>query len=264
MRLRVRLHAFSVVAAVAAGGAARAACAGLGAPLFIVNVFPVFVGVIALIYARTIVLRRAYRRLDRLIRRDDFQGALALLADLRTTVESTRAILWFRIQEAAIVSMQGRYAEALSRLDGVDVSTVHPLLMPLLLNNLAWSLALSGQPDAGVTRARQSIECLDKIAKAPSAAADLRVLQLGTLGTALVLAGNAAEGTELLTQALARGGKGWHQAARAFFLGEGLRTLGRDDDAAQAYRRAVEEAPEHEFGERARQALDRLRPYRSA
>jgi hypothetical protein len=91
---------------------------------------------------------------------------------------------------------------------------------------------------------------------------DLRASQLGTLGTALVLSNQFQEGIPLLEQALARGGLPGAQAMRAFFLGEGLRALGDNAAAADAYRRAATEAPANDFGRRAQQALDGLRPYR--
>jgi len=78
-----------------------------------------------------------------------------------------------------------------------------------------------------------------------------RASYVGTLGTALVLDGAAAEGVARLEESLALGGKPVSLAAHAFFLGEGMRALGRYDDAAKAYRRAMEEAPSTQFGQRA-------------
>jgi hypothetical protein len=42
-----------------------------------------------------------------------------------------------------------------------------------------------------------------------------------------------------------------------------MRALGRYDEAAKAYRRAVEESPSTEFGQRATASLQRLAAYRS-
>jgi tetratricopeptide (TPR) repeat protein len=170
---------------------------------------------------------------------------------------------WLQFQDATLFSMQGQHAEAAALMQSLDRVRLGERYVPLLLNNLAWSLALSGKPELAVTRARESIEALEKAGNRAVTATDLRSHQLGTLGTALVLAGQAGEGVSILEQALARGGIPSDQATRAFFLGEGLRALGREDDAHSAYRRAWTEAPESTFGRKAHAAFEKRRPYRT-
>jgi tetratricopeptide (TPR) repeat protein len=215
-------------------------------------------------YLPLLVVKRAYRRLSAAVEREDYADARGLLLELRAIYRGSRsATEWLQLQEGTVLSMQGKYAEAAALLQSIDRGRLGAMWAPLLLNNLAWALALAGKPDAGVARARESIEAWDKAANRAITSNDLRACQLGTLGAALVLSGEAAEGVSLLEQSLARGGRAREQAARAFFLGEGLRALGREEDAATAYRRAAAEAPESEFGRRGRSALEELRPYRA-
>jgi tetratricopeptide (TPR) repeat protein len=165
--------------------------------------------------------------------------------------------------EATILSLEGRHAEAVPLLESIDVERTGMGWEAWRLNNLAWSLALSGRPDRGVETARASLDASAKHGNGPATTADLRGCQLGTLGTALVLAGRPEEGIASLEQALARGGTARLQATRAFFLGEGMHALGRHDEAVKAYRRATEEAPEAEYGRRSRTKLESLHAYRS-
>ena len=90
---------------------------------------------------------------------------------------------------------------------------------------------------------------------------DLRASQLGTLGAALTISGQPEEAVPLLEQALVRGGTQRDQSARAFFLGEALRALGRMDAAAAAYSRAVKEG-DVEFAQRAEAQRGTLTSYR--
>ncbi len=215
-------------------------------------------------YVPRLVVRRAFHRLNHAITRENYPQAHHLVLELRALYRGSRSMTeWLQFQDAALLAQQGKHAEAAALLQSIDRTRLARTLWPVLLNNLAWSLALSGKPDEGISRARESIEAGDQAGNRAFATTDFRALQLGTLGTALVLAGQAAEGVPLLEQALARGGIPRHQAARAFFLGEGLRALGREDDADGAYRRAWSEAPESEFGRKARGVFEGRRPYRA-
>jgi tetratricopeptide (TPR) repeat protein len=215
-------------------------------------------------YFPRLVVRRAFHRLSDAIDRENYPQARHLVLELRALYRGSRSMTeWLQFQDASLLSLQGKHAEAAALLQSIDRTRLAANLWPVLLNNLAWSLALSGKPDEGISRARESIEAWDKAGNRGFDTTDFRALQLGTLGTALVLARQAAEGVPLLEQALARGGIPRHQAARAFFLGEGLRALGREDDAEGAYRRAWSEAPESEFGRKARGAFETRRPYRA-
>jgi tetratricopeptide (TPR) repeat protein len=214
--------------------------------------------------ASRVIVRGAYRRLRRLIEAEDYAGARALIAELTALYAGSRSALeGLRLQEAGVLSHEGRYPEAAALYASLDAGRLGAGWKPLLLNNLAWTLALSGDAPTAVQRARESLEASDKTGDRAVGVVDLRSYQLGTLGTALVLAGEPGEGVRLLEQAFARGGKPREQAARSFFLGEGLRALGRHEDAAQAYRRAVQLSPACRFGKRAQASLEGLRAYRS-
>jgi len=204
---------------------------------------------------------RAQRRIGRLNEAQDYEGARRLIEELRAVHPASPATTrMFQLVEGTQLSLESRHPAAVSVLSSIDAAQLRAASRPTYLNNLAWSLALSGNAADAVLRARESLaasEAAGKAAKLP------RANQIGTLGTALVLAGEADEGVTRLEEALLLGGKPAAQATRAFFLGEGMRALGRYDDAAKAYRRAVEEAPSSEFGQRAKVSLQGLAAYRS-
>ena len=120
-----------------------------------------------------------------------------------------------RLQESIVHSLSSRHAEAVAMLSSIDRACLGAPYVPLLLNNLAWSLALSGNPAAAVQRARESMAASDTAGDRAVTAYDFRGYQLGTLGTALVLAGRTGRG-----RALPRAGpRAGREAARAVHPG---------------------------------------------
>jgi tetratricopeptide (TPR) repeat protein len=209
-------------------------------------------------------IRAAYKQVARLSEAGSFDASRRLIFELRGLyVGSRSATEGLRLMEGSLLSLEGRYAEAAALLASIDPAQLAPGHRPVLLSHLSWSLALSGSPAAAVLRARESFAASDAAGDRPISAQDLRASQLCSLGTALVLAGDVHEGVPLLEQAMARGGSPRQQGARAFFLAEGLRGLGRHTDAATAYHRAIQEGPSSEFGKRAEAALAGMSAYRS-
>jgi tetratricopeptide (TPR) repeat protein len=207
------------------------------------------------------IIRRAHARLGRLLQTNDFAGAHAELEGLREVYEaSPRTLERFHFTEGAIFAREERYAEAARKFESLDRRLLGADLEPWVPTSLAWSMAHAGRVQEAVPLARTAMEAQEPGRRA--LADDLRGAQLGTLGTVLVLAGNADEGVPLLEQALARGGPPPTIASRAFYLGEGLRALGRDREAAEAYDRAVAADPKGPFGKRAKARASDPTPYR--
>jgi tetratricopeptide (TPR) repeat protein len=213
--------------------------------------------------AATLVVRGAYRRLARLVDEGQYDAAHALVRELRTMyLGSATGLEHVRMSEATILALEARHAEASSLLESLDRKAFQGAWLAWLLNNLAWSLAHTEQGARAVAVARESMDTSAAGGDRTVSVEDLRACQLGTLGASLVVAGSAEEALPLLEQALARGGRPRQQTARAFFQGEALHALGRGEEAASAWRRAVETAPETEHGRRALARLDAMRAYR--
>jgi tetratricopeptide (TPR) repeat protein len=213
--------------------------------------------------ATRIVARREWRRLGKLLEQERWEDARGVLHELRPLyIGSIGAGEVVRFHEATVLSLEGRYAEASALFGSIDRRRLPPGSLPWLLNNLAWTLALTGQGERAVAVARESTEASAKASDRAVSLEDLRACQLGTLGAALVTAGRADEAVSLLEQALARGGKPRQQAARAFYLGEAMHALGRRDEATAAWKRAAAEAPTTELGKRGQERLDSATAYR--
>jgi tetratricopeptide (TPR) repeat protein len=231
-------------------------------------VVPMFFGSMALFGATTwvvpgAIVRYAFARLRRLALTEDTVAARAVLGELLELYQGHPVTLEsLHFSEASLLSMEERYAEASTVLESLDRRRMGPRWEPWVANNLAWSLAHCGRVAEAVAMARAALEAKDGDGGRGLIAEDLRAHQLGTLGACLVLSGDAATGAPYLEQALARGGRPRARAARAFYLGGALRALGRDDEAAKAYTRAFETAPENPFGRRAKERIGELRPYR--
>jgi tetratricopeptide (TPR) repeat protein len=213
--------------------------------------------------ATRLVAKAEWRRLARLLEQERWDDARRVLEDLRPLyVGSMSAREVIRYQEATVLSLEGRHAEACALLASIDLRQLSSGTLPWVLNNLAWTLALTGQGERAVAVARESMEASAKAGDRAVSMEDLRACQLGTLGAALVTAGQPDEAVAPLEQALARGGKPRQQAARAFYLGEALHALGRPDEAAAAWKRAVSDAPATELGRRAHERLEGASAYR--
>jgi tetratricopeptide (TPR) repeat protein len=152
------------------------------------------------------------------------------------------------------------FATGAAILARVDREALPPAEAALLLNNLAWFEAHRGRCAKAVSLADEAVACAE--------AAQLSVLPycLGTLGAARVLAGRPQSAVAVLERALALGeGDGYAQSIRAFYLGEALFALGRREQSAGAWGRAIAESPASSWAERARERLGALvlrAPYR--
>jgi tetratricopeptide (TPR) repeat protein len=122
----------------------------------------------------------------------------------------------------------------------------------ILNNALAWATAHAGDAEEAIPIARAALA--DGAALSPAE----RALCQGTLGIALVLGDRPAEAVAQLEGALAAGGTRRAQAIRAHYLGEGLRALGRAEEARAAYTRSIREQPASRWAMRARTARDTL------
>lgn len=213
--------------------------------------------------AARVVARGEWRRFGRLVDEERYGEARTALGDMRSLYAgSMSAHEVLRYHEATLLSLEKRHAEASALFLSIDRGRLPPGSLPWMLNNLAWSLALGGRGDEAVAAARESMDASARANDRAVSIEDLRACQLGTLGAALVTAGRADEAVPPLEQALARGGKPRHQAARAFFLGEALHALGRRDEATAAWKRAAVEAPSNELGKRAKERLEGVSAYR--
>jgi tetratricopeptide (TPR) repeat protein len=216
-------------------------------------------------WSYAVVVRKLFQdalvRVQRHTEARQFREAHALIAELRAQL--VRSQPWhdvLRLQEGVILIREGRYAEAARVHGAIDGARLHVGLVSTMLNNYAWCLALAGDGPRAVAMARQSIAAGSA---SPNAPERFRTCQLGTLGAALVVAGKPSEAIEPLEKALAAGGSPSETAARAFFLGEALQLLGRDDEAKDAWKHGVDAAADDEFGKRSQARLERsAAPYR--
>jgi tetratricopeptide (TPR) repeat protein len=215
-------------------------------------------------FANRLVARRAFVRLYALMTDASFGEAHRLVAELRGVyARSASGIELMRMHEGTLLVLQGRFADARRILESIDRRHIRKPLLPALLNNLAWSLVQTGDGARAVAIVRESMETV-AVDAAPEHIDDLRSCQLGTLGAALVVAGEPSEAIDPLEQAYARGGTPHHQCARAFYLGEAFHALGRQDEARGAWERAAAACSTDAFGVRARERLEApAPPYRS-
>jgi tetratricopeptide (TPR) repeat protein len=211
------------------------------------------------------VAGRAFARLGATMSAERFDEAHAILDDLRGVyARAPSALELLRVQESTLLVLEGRFGDAIRLFDSIDRRKIRKEVLPWLLNNLAWALARAGDGPRAIAVARESIEASGEAGEFASPTDDLRACQLGTLGAALVVAGQPSDALDPLGQALARGGSPRLQASRGFYLGEALHALGREDEARDAWKRAADACPEHDLGRRARHRLDAPSPpYRS-
>ncbi len=209
--------------------------------------------------ATKLVARRAFVRLKRFAQERRYAEARRLLADLRGVyAHSPLALEHMRLHEGSLLAQEGRYAEAARVFEAIDRRRVGRGL-PLLLNNLAWCLVRTGKGPRALVLARESIAAGD----GGLSGGDLQACQLGTLGAALVTDGKPDEAIAPLERALACGGVPRHQAVRAFYLGEALHAVGREDEAVLAWQRAAKACPDDGVAVEAKDRLRRHAPYRS-
>jgi tetratricopeptide (TPR) repeat protein len=194
---------------------------------------------------------------------DAWSDARACLDELRELyLSASSAPAWLDAYETTLLIGEGRYPDALARLSSIDRARLDPSWHPWFLNNLAFTLAHTGDGARAVTVARESLDLTGAGAGQPTD--ELRRSQRATLGAALIVAGRPEEGMSLLEEVLAgdRGGRPRALAARWFFLGEALRAIGRQEDAVAAYRRSMDASPSAPHRRKARAALEAMNIYR--
>lgn len=191
------------------------------------------------------------------------EDALALMAEIRELyAEHPKALLQLGINEASLLALLGRHADALRVLEGITAESLGPEWRPWHANGLAWSLTNLGEHERALELARKSLELSRENTGKAMAGESLEASQLGTLGACLVGVGQHEEAREALERSISMGGTPAQQAARAFFLGEALSGLGRPDDASEAYARADREDPRGDYASRAKKAREALALYR--
>jgi hypothetical protein len=136
----------------------------------------------------------------------------------------------------------------------VDWNQVSGRYAPFLLNNAAWCLALMGEGARAIPLAERAVgektyrTRLDRF--------------LGTLGTALSVAGRHDEAVPRLEDAMRLGGKPRVQAVRAYFLGLSVLARGDTTRAREMFERTVRDAPGTRWASRATERLASMVPYR--
>jgi tetratricopeptide (TPR) repeat protein len=157
-----------------------------------------------------------------------------------------------RAAKAEVLLIEERWAEARDALATVDRSRLDPRLHAGVLNNLAWSTALAGDPARAIRLAEQALTATK------TSAGGHRTAIRGTLGVAYALDDRPTDAVEALEDVLRAGGSPRMQAIRAFYLGEARHALGQHQAAAAAYRRAIAEQRAGRWSVRAKRALERL------
>jgi len=169
---------------------------------------------------------------------------LAALGPLQAGDPYATAQLAF--QRAALLSQEGRYAEARTLLEYLLDSQFAAHFRPSVQNNLAWALM-----HLGITK-----RALDLSAQAVRAGPEVGFFH-GTYAIGLYLDGRAAEAAPLIEKVLAEHAADGPlaQSIRAFYLGEALEQTGKKAEARAAFERAAREAPESRWAEAARAKL---------
>lgn len=206
---------------------------------------------------------RANTELTKAVTEQRHEDALALIADVRDLYgEHPKALLQVGINEAELLLLVGKNAEAVRLLESISPDALGPEWRPWHANNLAWSLLQVGEAERALPVARRSLELYKANPGKAMTGESLEASQLATLGACLSATGAHEDAKEALDRSLAIGGTPTQQSARAFYLGEALSGLGRPDDASEAYARAMREAPEGHFAERAKKAREAIPAYR--
>ncbi len=209
--------------------------------------------IVIILVITTHLVRQTGKRFREAARHEDIPAARQELAELRSLsrfLPSLRRLVqpW----SVSLLLIEERYAEALPQITALCRKRTSVVSSQMVLNDLAWCLAHTGDPERGVEvaqvvmRRAEHMQLLDIL---PSA--------LGTLGTAYCLASHPAQAVRYLERSLAIGtGDPRGQATRAYYLGESLRAMGKTEAAREAYQRACQEFPGSRFANRAQQRLD--------
>lgn len=204
---------------------------------------------------RRVLVARASRRLARMVARGETRACEQLIEEI-AAAQGGRGAAALALHRAALRCAEGRFHEAWSALDSIDVAGSP--MAPYVANLRAWALAFDGHP----SRAR---ELLTRAMSDHRGGGRVRAMLRGTYGVACVLDGMASEGRSALEEAI-RDGDAQSRATWSYFLGEAMHERGDDERAAQAYEETLEAEERGALAERARERLRRLAlgatPYR--
>ncbi len=174
---------------------------------------------------------------------------LAALGPLQAGDPYATAQLAFH--RAALLSHDGKYAEARTLLEWLLESEFATPIRSTVQNNLAWALMHLGITKRALELSSQAVR--DGEASRDSGIGFFR----GTYAIGLYLDGRAAEAVPKIERVLAEHAADGPeaQAIRAYYLGEALEQLGRKEEAVAAYQRSAREAPGSRWAEQARAKL---------
>ena len=208
-------------------------------------------------YAWNWLWRRSFNRLNRALARDDRPTAERLLQRQAHEATSPAVRAWVAHVGATLLNQDERWHEAVVALRAIDRDALGARERIVVDNSLAWALTHDGALDEAVALARANVETVRADAGLDGVR---RGACIGTLGVALVRAGDHASGLALLREALAHDGGPRLQAIRHYYVGEAERARGHVDAALAAYAEAARLGPELPFGRRAAERLKSASP----
>ena len=216
---------------------------------------------VAVAVGRSQAIRHSWRTLQKATETgavDVAKRQLARLKRLYARHEPTLNLL--HLTHAWLLVEEERYADARWLLEHTDPNQLQAVRLPFYEAELALCLAHTGETERAVELGHMAAW------RAGNVNRPLLPYCRGALGVTLQLAGRSTEAIAALEEALREGDAFPHgQAWRAFHLGEALRSVGRTDEAQQAYDRARRAAPGSRWSGRAEErliALAERSPYR--
>jgi tetratricopeptide (TPR) repeat protein len=147
-----------------------------------------------------------------------------------------------------------RWAEARDVLASIDRSILPETSRPGVLNNLAYSTALAGDPSRAIELIVEALKHAESITGYPS---EKLPFMRATHGIALSLAAKHEEAIALLEPVVAIPAPPRARTARAYFLAQSYRALGRTADATRSFELAAT-GGEGPFAKPAAEALAQL------
>jgi len=184
--------------------------------------------------------------------RGDLAGARRHAGDLLALVRTsrrTRPLL--PVAESERLLADERYAEALAKLEQIDLGSLDSSWSAYLRNDIAWCNVQLAKVEEGEKIARQTLQELS------GDSGDATRALNRTLGAALATGDRPQDAIAVLEQLLAaRSAGSVTNAVCSYYLGIALKRVDRLDDARRAFERAVRDAPTSTFGRRAAAELD--------
>ena len=198
--------------------------------------------------ALTALYTEAFERSDA----DSLAEVGALIARLWSS-EARRSIA---LADELIV--RHRWDEARNTLLGVEVNGLPPIMVAMVLNNLAYTTARAGDPMEGVNLAERASAAIEAC---HTASASQRSACRGTMAIALTLSGEHRRALPLLLEIVDEPDIERVRGERLYWLAVNHRALGQPDEAALAFARSASMASP--LVDDARLALaERAPPYR--